>query len=118
MYSKANGRNIFWGKTAVIVCYDRMFGPPHEVRDYLLRHDIKSLIFIGHQNRSLPDNPVKSSYVEVYEDKVLVHKHSAPEIRLAEGIAYIRDFLLTWLWVIRYSRGTIQYFIGVGNLNA
>jgi glycosyltransferase involved in cell wall biosynthesis len=109
---------MFRGKTAVIVCHEAMFGPPHELRDFLLKHEIKRLLFIGHQNRSLVDNPLKYSYLEIYEDGTLAHKHSIAERRLPESIAYVRDFALTFWWSWRFSKGKIQYFIGLGNLNA
>jgi glycosyltransferase involved in cell wall biosynthesis len=119
MVSKMKDRtSMFRDKTAIIVCHDAMFGPPHELRDYLLKHNIKRLLFIGHQNRALADNPLKSSYIEIYEDGALRYKHSAVEIHLPEIIAYVRDFIVTFYWSLCFSKGTIQYFIGVGNLDA
>lgn len=107
----------FSGKTAVIVCHDVMFGPPHELRDYLLRHKIKHLLFIGHVNRSLPNNPVKSSYIEVY-DKGKMTKTLALGIHTyPEWYAYIIDSLVTCYWTLRFMKGRVTYFIGLGNLN-
>lgn len=105
------------GESAVIVCHDSVFGPPHELRDYFLRHNIKSLLFIGHVNRYLPNNPVTSSYIELYEKGKLVKKAQAKRINLPEWIGYIRDIILTKWWFLKYMRFSSTYFIGLGNMN-
>lgn len=107
----------FVGSTAVIVCHDSVFGPPHELRDYFLAHSVHRLLFIGHQNRYLHNNTVRSSYFELYEDGGLILKFSDRQRNLPEPVAYAHDFLLTVLWSFRFM-GSIDYFIGLGNLNA
>jgi len=108
----------FTGKTAVIVCHDAMFGPPHELRDFLLSHDIKKLLFIGHRNRSMHDNAILSSYMELYVHGKKIQKRNALKTSfLPEWLAYIVDSLLTVIWTV-LTRGKIDYFIGLGNMNA
>lgn len=109
----------FKDKTAMIVCHDSMPGPPHEtLRDYLLKHNIYRLIFIGHVNQYVIGNPIKRSYLKLYEDGVLVKKIEANRFNLPEAFNYIVDFLLTCYWLIKYSKRNIHLFVGLANLNA
>jgi len=108
----------FRGKTAVIVCHDAMFGPPHELRDYLLSHNIRRLLFIGHPNKTLVGNDITSSYFEVYEKKEKIKRYVSPVIQLPEMIGYMKDSFFTFYWSVTQMTGTIDYFIGLGNLNA
>ncbi|HCM82171.1 MAG: hypothetical protein UV63_C0001G0070 [Microgenomates group bacterium GW2011_GWC1_43_11] len=108
----------FRGKTTVIVCHDAMFGPPHELRDFLLSRRIKTLVFIGHRNRSMEDNSVRSSYREWYESGRMIKKSTAPTTSfLPEAIAYGIDSIVTLYWTLSVP-GKIDYYIGLGNLNA
>ncbi len=107
----------FSRKTAVIVCHDAMFGPPHELRDYLLAHRIKRLIFIGHRNRSVPDNHITSSYCDVYESGRLTRHVRTRKINLPELVAYVRDSWFTLFWSFTLTNH-IDIFVGLGNLNA
>ncbi len=115
-----NYRNInFQGQTIVIVCHDSLAGPPHHtLRDYVIRKKANHVMFIGHQNRYVQNNPVKSSYIEIYKSGHLILRHDSKPLVLPEAIAYVKDFLLTFYWIARYSRIKIDYFIGLGNLNA
>jgi glycosyltransferase involved in cell wall biosynthesis len=107
----------FNNKNAVIVYHDSVYGPPHELRDYLLRNKINNLFCIGHVNRYLADNPVKYSYCELYQKgKIVFRKQNLIHIN-TELFQYFVDSLLTLYWTIKYSRWKIDYFIGLGNLN-
>jgi len=108
----------FKGKTAVIVCHDAMFGPPHELRDYLLKNKIKQLLFIGHPNRAMYDNHIKSSFFQYYWNGNLKSTYTTPEWKLPELIGYMKDFFLTIIWTIVKIRGSIDFFVGLGNMNA
>jgi glycosyltransferase involved in cell wall biosynthesis len=110
--------NKFIGKTAVIVCHDSVFGPPHELRDYLLKNHISELLFIGHQNRYVTDNPIRNSYYDFYRDGIKIKSGGFYIKKLPEFIAYIRDFILTITWSLLFVRPKIDIFIGLGNLNA
>jgi glycosyltransferase involved in cell wall biosynthesis len=105
-------------KSAVIVCHDVMFGPPHELRNYLLEHKIARLIFIGHRNRALPENDIHRSYCAIYRNGVKIRTNHAPDIsRLPEFAAYVIDCLWTLYWVLKYT-GRADYYFGLGNMNA
>lgn len=103
--------------SVTIVCHDWTYGPPHALRDFLLDRKISTLLFIGHRNRYIADNPVKTSYFELYRNGELADSGKATEFPLPEFIGYVRDFMLTLLWTQRYARRS-DMFIGVGNLNA
>lgn len=106
------------GQTAVIVCHDVMFGPPHELRDFLLRHKIAHLVFIGHRNRALPENDIYRSYCDIYKNGKKIQTAYAPDIsRYPDFIAYIIDCFWTLYWATKYS-GSTDYYIGLGNMNA
>ncbi len=108
----------FHGKSAVVVCHDVMFGPPHELRDYLLFHKITRLVFIGHRNRSVSENSIHRSYCAIYRKGLKIKTVYAPDIsRFPEFIAYAIDCLWTAYWVLRYARRT-DYYFGLGNMNA
>jgi glycosyltransferase involved in cell wall biosynthesis len=113
-----NGNFIkFSDKSAVIVCHDAMFGPPHELRDYMIKHGIRKLLFIGHQNRVMIENDITSSYYELYKHGILLRRFISPVIKLPELLGYVKDALLTMYWSIIIMK-RIDYFIGLGNLNA
>jgi glycosyltransferase involved in cell wall biosynthesis len=104
--------------TAVIVCHDVMFGPPHELRDYLLRHKIARLVFIGHRNRALPENDIRRSYCDIYEKGIKKRSQYAPDIsRFPEFVAYAIDCMWTLYWVMKFA-GRADYYFGLGNMNA
>lgn len=106
------------GKSAIIVCHDSVYGPPHELRDYFLKRSMDAILFIGHHNRYLKDNLVRASYYETYRGGKLVRKYVAKEYDVPEPVAYIHDFILTLLWSMRFGPQNVTYFIGLGNLNA
>ncbi|OGG01678.1 hypothetical protein A2Z33_05550 [Candidatus Gottesmanbacteria bacterium RBG_16_52_11] len=104
-------------KSCVIVCHDWTPGPPHRLRDFLIRQGCERLLFIGHRNRYITDNPVKSSYFEVWENGRLARRVSFPVYQLPELFQYIADSILTIYWTIRLGFGKSDYFFGAGNLN-
>lgn len=106
------------GKSAVIVCHDVMFGPPHELRDFLLSHKIERLIFIGHRNRALPENDIRRSYCDIYRKDRKIKTTYAPDIsRFPEFVAYAIDCTLTLYWVLKFTSHA-DYYFGLGNMNA
>ena len=106
------------GKIAVIVCHDVMFGPPHELLDFLLQHKIARLVFIGHRNRALPENDIYRSYCAIYRKGVKIRTVYAPDIsRYPDFVAYAIDCMWTLYWVLRFSSST-DYYFGLGNMNA
>lgn len=110
--------NIDWSKKRVVIVYhDSVFGPPHELRDYLRKKSADSVLCIGHANRYLENNPVKSSYYELYRRKVLVERHDSRIINLPEFLQYTKDFFQTIFWFLTKQKKA-DYFVGLGNLNA
>lgn len=108
-----------WNKKgAIIVYHDSVFGPPHELRDFLKSEGIGRLVCIGHVNRFVPENEVKSTYVEVYKDKKLCNRHESIRLSVSEPLQYILDFIKTIFWSLRFTEGKTDFFIGLGNLNA
>jgi glycosyltransferase involved in cell wall biosynthesis len=107
----------FYQKSAVIVYHDSVFGPPHELRNFLLKHKISNLLCIGHVNRYIPNNPIKKSYYEVYHNgKRLCRKQAGLSIN-SEFIQYIFDSILTLFLTLKFCNNQVDYFIGLGNLN-
>lgn len=113
-----NIRIGFHGKSAIIVCHDVMFGPPHELRDFLLGHNMTRLVFIGHRNRAVSENNVRRSYCAIYRNSVKMQTVHAPDIsRFPEFAAYAIDSIWTLYWILRFARRT-DYYFGLGNMNA
>lgn len=106
------------GKTAVIVCHDWVYGPPHALRDYLLSHNINELLFIGHPNQVVKGNIIDRSYAELYKNGKLLKKWYAPKLKIPELLAYLKDSYYSFVWTLHTMRGTVSYFFGAGNLNA
>jgi glycosyltransferase involved in cell wall biosynthesis len=106
------------GKTAVIVCHDWVYGPPHALRDYLLSHGINELLFIGHPNQFVKGNIIDRSYAELYKNGQLLKKWYTPKWKIPEMLAYLKDSYLSFVWTLQTMRGGVSYFFGVGNLNA
>lgn len=114
---KLNDR--FTAKTAVIVCHDSMPGPPHEtLRDFLLKGKIERLLFIGHVNQYVKDNPIKSSYLKLFVNGKLVKTVFSPVINIGEPWIYFRDVILTLYWVLKYKNGHVDIYFGLANINA
>lgn len=105
-------------QSAIIVCHDAMFGPPHELRDYMLTKGVGSLLFIGHPNKTLEGNDVTSSYYEIYENGKKIKRYVSPVWNLPEFAGYIKDSILTLYWSVTLMKRNVDYFIGLGNLNA
>jgi len=116
--NKINTDINFFDKSAVIVCHDAMFGPPHELRNFLLSHGIQRLLFIGHQNRTMEENDITSSYYELYEKGKKMKRYVSPVSHTPEFIGYVKDSILTFYWTLRIMHGSTDYYIGLGNLNA
>jgi len=108
----------FSKKTAVIVSHVGMFGPPHELRDYLLTHKVKKLLFIGHSNKAMHDNAIKASFYEYYYKGTCVKRYESKLRNLPEFLGYIVDFFQTIFFTAFTLKGTADYYIGLGNINA
>ncbi len=102
----------------ILVFHDYPTGSPHALGGYLRDAHVNSLITIGHVNRYAPKNPITASHMEMYKGKKTVRRIEAPKLTLPEYLQYIKDTVYTFVWTTVNAKGTYDYFIGVGNLNA
>lgn len=100
-----------------IVIHESTTGLGHDLRDYLLAKNAEELLFIAHPLLYLPQNYKNSSRYELYKKGKLVRTGKARHWNLPEQLLYIKDFLYTLFWSIRFI-GKSDLFFGVGNLNA
>jgi len=108
----------FINKSAVIVCHDFIYGPPHELRDYMLFCGIKELLFIGHVNRYVAINSIAQSYCEHWINGKLVKKYYGLNHHLPEMFSYIIDLFYSIFWPLKIIRQSIDIYFGAGNINA
>ena len=105
-------------KTGVIVCHDFIYGPPHELRDYMVSHGVSELLFIGHVNRYVFQNKLTGSYCEHWKDGKLVKKYFASDSHLPEVCSYAVDLFYSVFWPLKIIKKPIDVFVGAGNINA
>lgn len=104
--------------TAVVCCHDVVPGPPHFLRDYLISTGWKNVLFISHVNRAVPDNPIPASSATLYRQGQVVEKKTGSTRKMSELFQYGFDVLRTLWWSLTVTKGRIDLFAGVGNLNA
>jgi glycosyltransferase involved in cell wall biosynthesis len=105
-------------KSFVIVCHDIVYGPPHSLRDYLLKNNADQVFFIGHPNMAVLNNQIKNSYAVLYHKGIERRSFKSNIEKLPEILSYIKDSFITFFWVLFKVRGKIDLFVGAGNLNA
>lgn len=105
-------------KTGVIVCHDFIYGPPHELRDYMISRGVRDLLFIGHVNRYVFQNKLTGSYCEHWKNGKLVKKYIASDSRLPEVCSYAVDLFYSVFWPLKIIKKPIDVFVGAGNINA
>lgn len=110
-------RSRLSGKSAIIVFHGSTIGPAHDLRDFLLKEGIGELLFISHPLLYIKDNFGKSSKCEYFRGKKLTKSKVALHWVLPEHLLYLKDFFYTLFWSITLI-GKIDYFFGLGNLNA
>ncbi len=104
-------------KTVVISIHVSTSGPGHDLRDYLLDHGVKRLLFIAHPLLFFKENVQYPSTYVLYENGRIVKKGIATHLIFPEHVLYIKDFFLSLYWTICIVRKH-DIFFGVGNLNA
>ncbi|MFZ2025197.1 MAG: glycosyltransferase [Minisyncoccia bacterium] len=104
-------------KSAVIVCHDFIYGPPHELRDFMISEGITELLFIGHVNRYVSKNFLSQSYCEHWIKGKCQNKYLALKLKLPEILSYVVDSYYSFYWSVTKLKA-IDIYIGVGNLNA
>lgn len=104
--------------SAVIVCHDFIYGPPHELRDFMVSEGLSELLFIGHVNRYVSKNSLSQSYCEHWKNGKLIKKYFAVKIKLPEILSYVVDSYYSFYWSLTLIHKPIEVFIGAGNINA
>ncbi|MCL5432570.1 MAG: glycosyltransferase [Patescibacteria group bacterium] len=107
----------FKRKKAIIVLHEATTGPGHDLRDFLLNHGIEELLFIAHPLFFVKESRKKSSRLEFYKKGKLIKTKTAFHWVLPEPLLYIKDYFYTFYWSFTI-KGKIDYFFGLGNLNA
>lgn len=87
-------------------------GPPFFLEEYLIKHHVKKLLFIG-----LPFSYAKDRrpFFHYYESGKLVEERYGRELNTPDVFLYVRDVFLVNYWIL--AKGRFDYFIGVDNLN-
>ncbi len=99
--------------SACIVTHVFATGPAQELEDYL-KDKVGSLFFIGHPFSFRPDT---RSFYKSYHKGSLIKEYSAAKFSLPEIFVYLKDFLYTIFWVLKYTKKPDLY-IGFDPLNA
>lgn len=102
---------------ATIVFHEDSTGPGHDLRDYLLKHRIKELLFIAHPLLYMKTTYKNSSRYDFYRNGKLVKTEIAYHWVVPEYVLYIKDVLYTIYWSISLGFRS-DIFIGLGNLDA
>ena len=71
----------------------RKGGVGHVLRDFLLKHYVKNLLFIAHPLLYAKEMYKESSYFEFYTKGKLIKKSKGFHWRLPEAILYFKDFI-------------------------
>lgn len=104
-------------KKAIIVIHEATTGPGHDLRDFLLKKNVKELLFIAHPLFYVKGTRKNSSRFELYKNGKLTQKGNSFRWVLPEYFLYLKDLIYTFLWSQKFI-GKSDYFFGVGNLNA
>lgn len=102
---------------AIIVIHEATTGPGHDLRDFLLKKNVKELLFIAHPLFYVKGTRKNSSRFELYKNGKLAKKGSSFYWVMPEFVLYFKDLIYTFLWSQKFI-GRSDYFFGVGNLNA
>jgi len=108
----------FKASKAVIVVHEAIpVGPSHDLRDFLLQHQIQELLFIAHPLIFLKEFYKKSSRYEEYKTGKLTAKKTAFHYRLPDVLLYGKDFFYSILWCL-LQKAKYDFYIGIDPLNA
>lgn len=104
-------------KRIAVVSHKSIEGLPDELRNYLLKKDVKNLFYIMHPLLYDKESYKKSSKFEYYENNKIILKKEAIHWVLPEIFLYIKDIFYTFAWIFKI-KGKFDIFIGVNDLNA
>jgi glycosyltransferase involved in cell wall biosynthesis len=104
---------VLKNSTFVIVTHVYATGPAFKLEEYF-QGKVKTLIFIGHPFSYAKET---QSFIRIYKKGKLTlekkfYKWAGPEVSF-----YLKDTALTLWWIVKYA-ASVDYFIGVDNLNA
>lgn len=112
-------------RTVAVCCHDAAYGPPHHLRDHLRSIGTERVVFIGHVHRAVADGPPKTASLQIFErsespaDGCSLKRERRSRLQPKnELVGYACDFLRTIWWGLFCVPGTIDLFVGAGNLNA
>lgn len=108
--------NSLKNKKIVIVTHVYATGPAQDLEEYLVnRIKIDRLLFIGHPLFYAPR--ISGSRYKKYTNGKLIKEKSLPNWRMPSAVAYVKDILLTFLWVF-LTREKWDLYVGSGGINA
>lgn len=87
-------------------------GPPLRFAEYL-QNEVGNLILIGHPFSYTRD---RRSFLRIYTQGKLTYERKFINWNGPELCYYFKDTFLTLWWVLKYA-STVDYFVGVDNLN-
>jgi glycosyltransferase involved in cell wall biosynthesis len=102
---------------ALIVFHEASTGPGHDLRDYLIKQEVKELLFIAHPLLYLKENFKNATRYEYYRKGKLVLNKKTKHWSGPEPLLYIKDTFYTVSLTIKYLKKA-DLFFGLGNLNA
>lgn len=98
-------------ENVIIVSHTMLYGAPHALRDYLLKKDNHSLLFI-----SLPFYEQRVASYTRYKDGVVEKEVSVARSKSFGFFDYLIDCLQVFWWVAN-QRGKSSLFVGVNPIN-
>src|SRR5579859_6824971 len=88
---------------ATIVFHEFTTGPGHDLRDFLNKKKVDTILFMSHPNLYVPENKKKSSKYEVYQRGKLTKSYQAYHWVFPEPLLYVKDMVYTLVWSIFIS---------------
>ena len=109
------GIDVFLDELSVLIVSHIAFGTGHsqELENFLKRR-VQKLVFIGHPFFYVE---AKNSFVTIYEKGRFKSKIEAPKIMGPEFLFYLKDFVLTFYFILRL-KSRFDIYVGADPLNA
>lgn len=98
----------------MIVTHVFTSGPADALRDFLLKHEVKRVCFVGHPFHYAPKT---CSFALLYERGRIVREFRGPQIRATELLLYFKDLILTLVYAL-LIKDKFDIYVGADPLNA
>lgn len=98
----------------IIVTHIFATGPADALKDFLLKHKVKTVSFIGHPFYYAPQT---RSFALLYKEGSMVKKLEAPSMPPAELLLYFKDLILTLIFAF-LTKSKFDIYVGADSLNA